>query len=81
MEMLQHLVVFIQDQLPLGDMCAFSTHQPFGCANSIAHSELCGLLNLSPCSEWQNDLHKRHTLTHTLRSWSVLQEPAQFYWA
>lgn len=37
MEMLQHLVVFIQDQLPLGDMCAFSTHQPFGCANSIAH--------------------------------------------
>lgn len=36
----------------------FSSQQPFGCAKSVAHSELYDPFNLSPCSEWR----KRHTL-------------------
>jgi len=73
-----NLVVLPQDQLPSRGMGVFPSHhhQPFGDAKSIAHSELHGPFNLSPSSEWQSDLHKRHTLTQ--RSWPVLQEPGWY---
>lgn len=74
----QHVIEMPQPGCPSPGPVAFPSHrhQPFGDAKSIAHSELHEPFNLSPSSEWQNDLHKRHTLTQ--RSWPVLQEPGWY---